>query len=151
MYAFELNVPKYIKTIRHLVEARRRLVRVNRSLILNECLVVLTYLYTLPLAWFWYIGDVSFIWTHGQDELDSFLEELNRSNSYLKFTYESSKKSIPFLDLKMSLSNGNLSTDLDIKSTDRHQFLHYISHQFLHFIFALHFAFLHYLQSSPES
>ena len=49
--------------------------------------------------------------------------------TYLKFTYESSKTSIPFLDLKVSLSNGDLSIDLHIKSTDRHQFLHYtLSH-----------------------
>ena len=80
-----------------------------------------------PLVWFRYIDDVFFIWTHGQEKLDSFLEELNRCNSYLKFTYESSKTSIPFLDLKVSLSNGYLSTDLHIKSTDRHQFLHYTS------------------------
>ena len=64
-----------------------------------------------------------FIWTHGQEKLDSFLEELNRCNSYLKFTYESSKTSIPFLDLKVSLSNGDLSTDLHIKSTDKQEFL----------------------------
>ena len=50
-----------------------------------------------------------------------------KCNSSLKFTYESSKTSIPFLDLKVSLSNGDLSTDLHIKSTDRHQFLHYTS------------------------
>ena len=80
-----------------------------------------------PLVWFRYIDDVFFIWTHGQEKLDSFLEELNRCNSSIKFTYESSKTSIPFLDLKVSLSNGYLSTDLHIKSTDRHQFLHYTS------------------------
>ena len=68
-----------------------------------------------------------FIWTHGQKKPDSFLEEFNRCNSYLKLTYESSKTSIPFLDLKVSLSNGDISTDLHIKSTDRHQFLHYTS------------------------
>ena len=68
-----------------------------------------------------------FIWTHGQEKLDSFLEELNRCNSSIKFRYESSKTSIPFLDLKVSLSNGYLSTDLHIKSTDRHQFLQYTS------------------------
>ena len=80
-----------------------------------------------PLVWFRYIDDVFFIWTHGQEKLDSFLEELNRCNSYLKFTYESSKTSIPFLDLKVRLSNGDLSTDLYIKTTDRHQLLHYTS------------------------
>ena len=44
-----------------------------------------------PLVWFPYI-DVFF-----------FLKELNRCNSYLKFTYESSKTSISFLDLKVGL------------------------------------------------
>ena len=77
-----------------------------------------------PLVWFRYIDDVVFVWTHGQEKLDSSLEELSRCNSSLKFTYESSKTSIPFLVLKMSLSNGYLSTDLYIKSTDRHQCLH---------------------------
>ena len=72
----------------------------------------------------------SLFWSiHGQEKLDSFLEELNRCNTYLKFTYESSKTSIPFLDLKVNLPNRELSTDLHIKSTDRHQFLHYtLSH-----------------------
>ena len=77
-----------------------------------------------PFVWFRYIDDVFFIWTHGQEKLDSFFEELNGYNSYLKFTYEYSKTSIPFFDLKVSLSSGDLSTDLHIKSTDRHQFLY---------------------------
>ena len=29
-----------------------------------------------PLVWFRYIDGVFFIWTHGQEKLDSFLEEL---------------------------------------------------------------------------
>ena len=80
-----------------------------------------------PLVWFRYVDDVFFIWTHGQQKLDSFLEELNRCNSSIKFTYKSSKTSILFLDLKVSLSNGYRSTYLQIKSTDRHQFLHHTS------------------------
>ena len=58
-----------------------------------------------PLVCFRYIDDVFFIGTHGQEKLHSFLEEPNRCNSYLKFTYESRKTSIPFVDLKVSLSN----------------------------------------------
>ena len=54
------------------------------------------------LVWSRYKDDVFFIWTHGQQIRDSFLEELNRCNYYVKITYESSKKSIPFLDLKVS-------------------------------------------------
>ena len=80
-----------------------------------------------PLILFQYIDDVFFIWIHRLEKLDSFLEELNSCNSYLKFAYESSKKSIPFLNLKGSLSNRDLFTDLYIKLTDRHHFLHYTS------------------------
>ena len=80
---------------------------------------------TKPLVWFRYIDDVLFIWTHGQGKL----EELNRCNPYIKFTDELSKTSIPFLDLKVTLPNGGLSTDVNIKFTDRHQVLHYtLSH-----------------------
>ena len=78
-----------------------------------------------PLLWFRYIDGAFFIWTHGQDKTHSLYEEFIRDNYYLKFTYELSKTSIPFLDLEISLSNGELSTDLLIKSIDRHQFLHY--------------------------
>ena len=73
-----------------------------------------------PLVRFRYIDDVFFIWTHGQEKLDSFLEELKRFNSSIKVAYESSKTTIPFLDLKVTLSIGYLSIDLHIKSTDRH-------------------------------
>ena len=45
----------------------------------------------------------------------------------LKFTYESNKKDISFLDLKVSLTNGKLSTDLHTKATDCHQYLLYSS------------------------
>ena len=45
----------------------------------------------------------------------------------MKFTHESSKESLPFLDLKVELSKGKISTDLYVKDTDRHQYLHYTS------------------------
>ena len=54
-----------------------------------------------PLVWFQYIDDVFFIWIHGQEKLDSFLEKPDRCYSYLKFTYESSKTIVfHFLILK---------------------------------------------------
>ena len=60
-----------------------------------------------------------FIWAHGQQKRDSFLEELNRCNSDVKFIYESSKKSILFLDLKVNFplnctSNSHLDTSFYI-------------------------------------
>ena len=55
------------------------------------------------------------------------MSSFNSFNSNLKFTYESSKKDIKFLDLKVSLSKDKLSTDLHIKPTACHQYLHYSS------------------------
>ena len=81
------------------------------------------------LVQFRYIDDVLFIWIHGQEKLDSFLKELNRCESSPKFTFESTKTSIPFLGLQVSLSSGDISTDLHMKTADRHQF--YITHHLI--------------------
>ena len=80
-----------------------------------------------PLIWLRYIDDIFFIWTHGEKELEIFISSFDSFTPNLKFTYESSKKDISFLDLKVSLTNGKLSTDLHIKATDCHQYLHYSS------------------------
>ena len=45
----------------------------------------------------------------------------------MRFTYESSEKSISFLDLIITVSEQKLKTTLHIKSTDRHQYLYYAS------------------------
>ena len=45
----------------------------------------------------------------------------------IKFTHEFNKENITFPDLKMSLSGGQLSTDLHIRSKDKPQYLQYIS------------------------
>ena len=42
-------------------------------------------------------------------------------------THDSSKENITFLDLIVKRSQGKLETDLHIKPTDRHQYLHYSS------------------------
>ena len=80
-----------------------------------------------PLVWFRYIDDIFFIWTHGEQELQTFLRSLNEFHTDIKFTYESSKESIAFLNLKVSVKNSKIITDLNVKSTDRHQYLHYLS------------------------
>ena len=61
-----------------------------------------------PMVWFRYIDDIFFVWTHGEQELQRFLQELNKTHPNLKFTHESSKEKISFLDLSVSLSNGKL-------------------------------------------
>ena len=71
------------------------------------------------------IDDIFFIWTHGKEYLEIFLQELNNFNPDLKFTYESNEKEIPYLDLNVNMYK--ISTDLYIKSTDRHQYLRFTS------------------------
>ena len=80
-----------------------------------------------PLVWFRYIDDIFFIWTHGNDKLEKFLDDLNSFDNNIKFTHESSKDNIIFLDLIVKLSKGRLTTDLHVKDTDRHQYLHFNS------------------------
>ena len=52
-----------------------------------------------PLVWFRYIDDIIFIWTQGKDKLEKFLDDLNSFDNNFKFTHESSKENVTFLDL----------------------------------------------------
>ena len=80
-----------------------------------------------PIIWLRQTDDIFFIWTHGEQELERFLKDLNNFTPNLSFTHEASKNCISFLDLKVKLIDGKLETDLYMKPTDRHQYLHYLS------------------------
>ena len=45
----------------------------------------------------------------------------------LKLTDEPNEKEIPFLDVKVKLNEGKISTDIYIKSMDKHQYLDFTS------------------------
>ena len=51
------------------------------------------------LVWFRYNDDIFFIWTHGEQELQTFLRSHNEFHTNIKFICESSKQSIAYLDL----------------------------------------------------
>ena len=53
------------------------------------------------------------------------MSSFNSFTPNFKFSYEPSEKDTSFLDLKISLSKDKLSTDLHMKPTDCHQYLHY--------------------------
>ena len=57
----------------------------------------------------------------------SFMKELNSFIDHIKFTFESNKENINFLDVDINLSNGHLMTNVYIKTTDCHQYLDYSS------------------------
>ena len=76
------------------------------------------------LIWLRYIDDMIFIWTHGEEELEKFMSSFNSFTPNLKLTCDSSKKDISFLDHKTSMGKDKLSTDMHIKPTDCHKYLH---------------------------
>ena len=76
---------------------------------------------------FLFLSFLFFIWTHGEKELHKFMEDLNNHQSNIKFTYTFSKNCVPFVDLDVQLSGGELTTNLHIKPTDRHQYSHFTS------------------------
>ena len=80
-----------------------------------------------PLVWLRYIDGIFFIWTHGEKELHKFMQDLNNRQPNIKFTHTFSKNCVPFLYLDVQLSGGELTTNLPIKPTNRHQYLHFTS------------------------
>ena len=82
-----------------------------------------------PLVWLRCIDEVFFIWTHGEKELHKVMEDLNNHQPNIKFKYTFSKNCVPFLDLDIQLSWGELTyrANLNIKPMDRHQYLHFMS------------------------
>ena len=77
-----------------------------------------------PDVWWRYIDDVFVIWTHGEECLIEFVNQINKMHTKIQFTAEWSSRSIAFLDVNVSIDGGRIVTDLFSKPTDTHQFLH---------------------------
>ena len=72
-----------------------------------------------------FIGDIFFIWTHGEDCFQEFISYLNSSHRTIKFTSEYSKTALNFLGVSIKVGvGGALGRDLCCKPTDTHQYLH---------------------------
>ena len=76
-----------------------------------------------PDIWWRYIDDVFVIWSHGEQRLIEFIEQINNAHSKIQFTAEWSNRSIAFLNVKVTIKEGHLTTDLFTKLTDTHQYL----------------------------
>ena len=61
------------------------------------------------------------------EELESFMKELNSFSDHIKFTCESNKENINFLDVNINLPNGHLMRSMYIKPTNCYQYLNYSS------------------------
>ena len=73
-----------------------------------------------PNLWWRYIDDIFFIWEHGEEKLRNSGETLNEIHLTIKFTAEWSQKSINFMDVTVSLIDGQVETDSNVKPTDSH-------------------------------
>ena len=65
-----------------------------------------------PLVWFRYIDDIFLIWTFREHKIPTFWRSPNDFHTDIEFKYESSKERIVFLDLKVSVKNNKIITDL---------------------------------------
>ena len=90
-----------------------------------------TYVYTYPTQptlWVRFIDDIFIIWEHGPEELQKFLDHLNRVHNTIKFTSHSSREKVNFLDTWISTrTDGFLDTDLYRKPTDSNNYLEFTS------------------------
>ena len=77
--------------------------------------------------WFRYINDVFFYGLMQKKILAILIDRLNNYDPNITFTNGYRKKEIPFFDLKVGITNGNITTDSYVKDTDSHQNIHYTS------------------------
>ena len=82
-----------------------------------------------PWVWFRYIDDIFFIWTEGENKLESFLQCLNTFHPNLKFTQEKSKTSA---NVVVRVNCDKFEADIYSKPTDCHHFLEFNSAHPIH-------------------
>ena len=76
-----------------------------------------------PRSWFRFIDDVDMKWTESEENLNRFFDHANNAHPTIKFTHETSRNNISFLDTYTTCENGIMSTDIYNKPTDKHQYL----------------------------
>ena len=57
-----------------------------------------------------YIDDIFMVWKSSQDELNQFIKEINEVHPSIKFTTESSKTQVNFLDTTIQINDSKLTT-----------------------------------------
>ena len=87
----------------------------------------------LKLYLLWrYIDNIFLLWKHAEHKLTKFIEHLNEKHSTIKLKAEWSPSLIDFLDVAVSLIGGKVTTDLHVKPTDSHQYIHSSSYHPYH-------------------
>ena len=82
-----------------------------------------------PLIWKIFVDYIFLIWTHGEEELREFVKYLNSLHRSIKFTSQSSRSEIAFLNtmVRFDSESNKIYTSLYTKPTDTYSYLHYTS------------------------
>ena len=72
-----------------------------------------------------FIDDFLIFWTGSEEQLHKFMTKINSMHPSIKFTcsYNLKERSTNFLDLKITITDEGIKTDLYRKETDRVQYL----------------------------
>ena len=78
---------------------------------------------------FWkrFIDDIFFIFPYSERDLEEFMKYVNNFHPNIKFTETHSPVSVVMLDTKVIREGNGFITDLHVKETDTHSYLHYTS------------------------
>eukprot|EP00111_Clytia_hemisphaerica_P014752 TCONS_00043472-protein len=82
-----------------------------------------------PLVWYCYIDDIFFIWTHGNESLNQFIDFCNnfsksrKMKSTIQYETHQSTDSVNFLDVEVRFRDSTIQTSVYSKATDAHLYL----------------------------
>ena len=74
-----------------------------------------------------YIDDVVGAAQCTRPELEQFIDYVCNFHPALQFTFTISELELPFLDIKLAITNNRIQTSIHYKETDTHNYLHYTS------------------------
>ena len=82
-----------------------------------------------PTLYVRYIDDIFMIWEHSTEDLTTFYNDFNSCSQSIKFTMETSKEEISFLDVSVSIDQNSqtLKTSVFRKPTDSFSYLRFDS------------------------
>eukprot|EP00111_Clytia_hemisphaerica_P009897 TCONS_00028976-protein len=82
-----------------------------------------------PLVWYRYIDDIFFIWTHGNESLNQFIDFCNnfsksrKMKSTIQYETHQSTDSVNFLNVEVRFRDSTIQTSVYSKATDAHLYL----------------------------
>ena len=80
-----------------------------------------------PKVWFRFIDDIWSLFIRTEVELQKFIEYLNTIHKTIKFTFEYSKLTLPFLDVLTYIEDSRIKTTLFVKKTNNQAYLDFTS------------------------